>query len=199
MYQRFYKRESWNDVVREERNLAWVSMNLAPLDATRISQAKASSNPAVMAKPLIAPMIGFRNRSIWITGSVSGSFTSPLKTDSAAVKSTPEQKDRPDPVKITTCTDSSASISLNAFARSTIISLVSELRDFGRLIVMTAIPPDSFFTWMRFSDPVWSIFTRFRSVATKFPIRFFNFSARNSQSGRRDEEQHWLVCQLFCR
>ena len=121
-------------------------MNLVPLTATKISQARAISNPAVTANPPMAPTIGFRHRSICTTGSISTSFTSPLNTSSAAVRSTPEQNARPDPVITMTRTKSSASRLLNARARSTIIGLVSEFSSCGRLIVTKAMPLGSRFT-----------------------------------------------------
>ena len=139
-------------------NLACVSMNLAPLAATTISQASAISNPAVTANPPMAPIMGLRARSIWATGSDSKSFTSPLKTSSADVKSTPEQKARPDPDRIMTRTESSRSRDLNAWAMSVIIDLVNEFSDFGRFIVTYAIPFGSRFTSISFSDSYRSIF-----------------------------------------
>ena len=140
-------------------------MNLAPLAATTISQASAISNPAVTANPPMAPIMGLRARSIWATGSDSKSFTSPLKTSSADVKSTPEQKARPDPDRIMTRTESSRSRDLNAWAMSVIIDLVNEFSDFGRFIVTYAIPFGSRFTSISFSDSYRSIFFFFLGVS----------------------------------
>jgi len=141
-------------------NLAWVSMNLDPLAATKMSQARAISNPAVTANPLMAPIIGLRQSSICTTGSLSGSFTSPLKTSSAAVRSTPEQNDRPDPVNMMTRTHASRSSVLNAWARSTIMGRVNEFREPGRLIVISATPFGSRFTSISFSGDCRSMFNR---------------------------------------
>uniref|UniRef100_A0A7C9CH67 Uncharacterized protein n=1 Tax=Opuntia streptacantha TaxID=393608 RepID=A0A7C9CH67_OPUST len=138
-------------------NLACVSINLVPLAATIISQASAISNPAVTANPAMAPTIGFPHRSICATGSPSTSLTSPLNTSSAAVRSTPEQKARPEPDRMMTRTESSAARPLKACAISLIIDLVNEFRDFGRLIVTPAMPPESRVTKMRFSGEVVAI------------------------------------------
>lgn len=134
---------------RQTIYLACVSMNLDPLAAIRISQARAISKPAVTANPLMAPMMGLGQSSIWATGSVLGSLTSPLKTSSAAVRSTPEQKARPDPDRIMARTESSPPRVLIARARSTIMGRVKEFRDLGRLIVTVAMPPGSWATRMR--------------------------------------------------
>ncbi|KAJ0035813.1 hypothetical protein Pint_24331 [Pistacia integerrima] len=97
----------------------------------------------------MAPIIGFLHRSICATGSDSISLTSPLNTSSAAVRSTPEQNDRPDPDKIITRTEGSLSKDLNAWAISVIIDLVNEFNDFGRLIVIYPIPFGSRVTRIR--------------------------------------------------
>ena len=102
--------------------------------------------------------MGFLHSSIWATVSVSTSFTSPLNTFSAAVRSTPEQNARPDPVKMMTRTDSSLPKALIWRAKRTIIGLVKEFSDLGRFIVIVAMPFRSRVTRMRFSIRVWSIF-----------------------------------------
>lgn len=154
----------------KERNLAWVSMNLDPLAATKMSQARAISNPAVTANPLMAPIIGLRHRSICTTVSVSASFTSPLNTSSADVRSTPEQNERPDPVNIITRAESSRSRLLKAWARSTIIGRVSELRESGRLIVTVAMPFGSRVTSISFSCDNRSMFDPSRLLSGSMGI-----------------------------
>lgn len=103
-----------------------------------MSQARAISNPAVTANPAMAPTMGLRQRSIWTTGSAAGSFTSPLNTSSAAVRSTPEQNARPRPASTTAATPSSASSRRNAAASETIMGRVSAFSALGRLMVTTA-------------------------------------------------------------
>jgi hypothetical protein len=117
---------------------AWVSPNFARSDATRKSQASASSKPPVTAAPLIAPMTGFVIVQSTVKGLTIG--WSRLPTRFAAVlpssrRSRPAQNAGSVPVRITTSTSSSASASASAPADSRWSALSSALRTSGRLSV----------------------------------------------------------------
>nr|CAD1817812.1 unnamed protein product [Ananas comosus var. bracteatus] len=82
------------------RHSAELGGDAGALSGTR-SQARAISNPAVTANPATAPAMGLRHAAMAATGSAAGSLTSPLKTFSTAVRSTPEQKAQPRPARTT--------------------------------------------------------------------------------------------------
>jgi len=91
---------------------AWVSANRAFSLAIIMSQASATSNPPVMATPLIAPITGLRHDSIALAGLSEGSvaLAAPRPRVPSSLRSSPAVKARvPAPVSTTARTELSAS------------------------------------------------------------------------------------------
>ena len=123
--------------------LAWVSAKRALVDAIRMSHASASSNPPVMATPLIAPMTGIGISLKAKTGLVaaSRSLAGPRPDSPSSLRSRPAVKARsPAPVTIRawmlrsslTSWQAAQSSLRNAFDNAFIAS--------GRLSVIVATP-----------------------------------------------------------
>ena len=85
---------------------AWVSPNLAEVEATMMSPHNASSSPPVRAKPVIAAMIGPWNtampKRVCPAPTSSSGACKMASVDESSFRSTPAQKARPRPVRITT-------------------------------------------------------------------------------------------------
>src|ERR1051326_201603 len=134
---------------------ACVSANRPCGEASSRSQASATSNPPVIATPLIAPMIGFGHASIARVTSSADSIASLGCTCSRAsppssFRSIPAQNALPAPVRITAPTASSRETSANAATIALRSSLDSAFIDCGRLSVSVAI--DSLFSTSSTSD-----------------------------------------------
>ena len=124
----------------------WVSPNLARSDAIRKSQFSASSNPPVMATPLIAPMSGLvtfgNGPRVPVELRVPSAPLPPPRLpadDPSSLRSSPAQNAGSAPVRISTSTSSSASASCITLGSRASSSLDSALRALGRLSVMVAM------------------------------------------------------------
>ena len=107
-------------------------------------RARANSNPPVMAKPLIAPIMGRSNASMTRTTSIlpvvgSGSFKGALVRLSS-LRSMPAQNARPAPVKITTWVSESLCNDSKALTISSRSARDKAFIAFGRFRVRVAIP-----------------------------------------------------------
>ena len=106
------------------------------------SQASASSKPPVTAAPCTAPITGPLKRPSAATGSRSATPLSPLPNepvpDPSSFKSSPAQKARPAPVRMSTRTAGSASSASMASASAAIRPRESAFIACGRFIVSTA-------------------------------------------------------------
>ena len=122
-------------------NAACVSLNDARGDARSTSHASANSNPALMATPLTAPMMGKGQSSIWCTMSSSRRLSSILNTRSASPRSMPVLNARR-PVAVSTAarTVRSTLRSRKAFASDRSMTWVMALTVFGESMTTTATP-----------------------------------------------------------
>ena len=126
-------------------------------DARRMSIGSVIVAPMPTAGPLIAPMIGFRQRNmrsvtspppsrcapslpVIPSRSASSRVSSESNVSPPLERSAPAQKPRPRPVTTTTRTSSSASTRSNACSSSNIIVPVNALSLSGRSSVIVATP-----------------------------------------------------------
>ncbi len=124
--------------------LAWVSANRAFSDPINTSQAKASSNPPVIATPLIAPTTGLRHCSTALTGLAAGwlALAAPSPSLPNSSRSSPAVNARvPAPVSTTARTRSSRSSAIIASASAARKSRDSAFIADGRLSVTSATGP----------------------------------------------------------
>mmetsp|Transcript_12355 Transcript_12355/g.45072 ORF Transcript_12355/g.45072 Transcript_12355/m.45072 type:complete len:232 (+) Transcript_12355:2320-3015(+) len=124
------------------------SMNRASLLTRTMSAAKAISKPALTQAPWTHAMMGAGHCSIHLATTASGrappSRAGALpNTWETALRSTPEQKEGPSPIKMTQPTDASAERAWKAAPSWLSISKVRALRASGRLIVTVTRPGSS--------------------------------------------------------
>ena len=122
---------------------AWVSAKRALVEQISTSQASATSNPPVMATPLIAPMMGLEQartaRAGFSAGSVALAAPMPSGSVDSSFRSSPAVKARsPAPVSTTTFTAGSASSSVSAWRKAARSALDSAFIASGRLSVTMA-------------------------------------------------------------
>jgi len=119
-------------------------------DAIRMSHAIAISSPPPRAKPLTAAMTGFERFSIVekaICPSFDASLASMPPIFESSLMSAPATNALPAPVRMTTATSSSPSMSCIAWMSSRIVSPFRAFKASGRSIVTVAMSP-SFSTVM---------------------------------------------------
>ena len=96
---------------------AWVSANFALVEAIRKSHMRASSNPPVIAKPLMAPMIGFLNSLIAVSRSRLEARSDFAFSPPSSLRSKPTVNAQPAPVRIMT-------LVLSSFESSSKVELI---------------------------------------------------------------------------
>src|SRR4051794_30046633 len=113
--------------------------SLAPLDATRRSQASAISRPPATAKPSIAAISGLREARLTMPAKPR-SPTHAFSPATNALRSMPALNPFPAPVRMPTCSSAVSSSSSSAFATPSARARLTALRASGRLSVMSRMP-----------------------------------------------------------